>query len=216
VPPDTPVQIGYNRAFAPFASDMAGEANGLAIDVTRAALKAAGLEADFVALDLPRMFDQLLDGAVHMLTGTGAAASRADQIAFSRPVVATGGAWFPRADVDWPSDDGLKASAGEGLRVVTPAAGPLAGHIRQAFPQLTLLTCDDYAGALAQVAGGDADAAALNYHVAGRMIAGDGRFTAPVGVFIEIDLAMGVRAGDPDGLLARIDPHIPPVRSTED
>ncbi len=211
MPPDRPLKIGYNRDFAPFTFEQDGGAQGLALDATRATLAAANLRGDFVPLGLPDMFDRLLDGSMDMLAGTGAVAARTDKFAFSQPLVATGGAWFPRAHMDWPSDAALETGAGAGLRVVTPAAGPLAAHIRQAFPQLDLATCDDYGAALARVTSGDADAAALNYHVGRTMIAGDSRVTAPAGTFVQINLALAVLAGDPGGLLALINPHLPPV-----
>ena len=209
--PDRPLRIGYNGDFAPFAFEDAGQARGLAIDTTRSALGGAGLDADFTPFGLSKMFDALLDGAIDMLAGTGAAAARAEQFAFSRPLVATGGAWFPRAAVAWPSDADLNAGVGQGLRVVTPAAGPLAAHIGQTFPQLDLATCDDYAAALDQVTTGAADAAALNFHVGCAMVEGDARVTTPAGAFIQVNLALAVLAGDPAGLLALLNPHIPPV-----
>jgi ABC-type amino acid transport substrate-binding protein len=210
VPPDR-VRIGYNRSFAPFAFEGGGGPAGLAIDVTRAAVAAAGLDAEFVPLTLPVMFDSLLAGEVDLLAGTGAAAGRADQFSFSAPIVATGGAWFPRADIAWPSQAELETGGGAGLRVVTPATGPLAPHIAEAYPQLTLATCGDYADALAQVAAGDADAAALNAHVGRDLIAGDVRFAPPGATFIQINLVVAARHGDPDGWLARLNPHIPPL-----
>lgn len=210
MPPDR-VRIGYNRNFAPFAFESGGGPAGLAIAVTRAAVAAAGLDADFVPLTLPAMFDSLLAGEVDLLAGTGAAAGRADHLSFSAPVVATGGAWFPRADVAWPSQAELEAGGGAGLCVVTPATGPLAPHISEAYPQLTLATCSDYADALAQVAAGEADAAALNAHVGRDLVADNVRFAAPGATFIQINLVLAVCHGDPDGFLAHLNPHIPPL-----
>lgn len=210
MPPERPLRVGYNRAFRPFAVEENGLPAGLAVDRARAALAAAGLDAGFVPLDLPEMFDRLLGGDVDLLAGTGVSQARAERYAFSRPLVATGGAWFPGADVYWPTDNALRTGAGGGRRVVTPAAGPLAGHIAEHFPQLDLATCSDYEAALGQVTGGKADAAALNFHVGLGLVAGDGRFTPPTEVFLQIDLALAAPAGDPRGLLARLDPHIPP------
>lgn len=208
--PEPPFRVGYNRAFQPFAFEEDGEAAGIAIERTRAALAAAGLAATFAPLDLPEMFERLLAGEVQLLAGTGASAVRAGQFAFSRPLVATGGAWFVREDVAWPAGDALHDGAGAGLRAVTPAAGPLAAFITGHFPQLSLTACRDYQAALAQVAAGEADAAALNFHVGCGLITGDDRFIKPAGVFVKVDLALAARAGDPLGLIDRLDPHLPP------
>jgi polar amino acid transport system substrate-binding protein len=210
VQPEPVLRAGYNRAFRPFAVEKNGAAAGLAIDRTRATLAGAGLAATFLPLDLPEMIDRLLAGDIDLLAGVGVSPARAGQLAFSRPLVATGGAWFPRADAGWPADGALRAGAGGRLRVVTPAAGPLAAHIAARFPQLSLTTCSDYQAALSLVAGGEADAAALNFHVGRELIAGDSRFAPPDDVFLGVDLAIAVPAGDPQGLLDRLDPHVPP------
>ena len=56
-----------------------------------------------------------------------------------------------------------------GARVVTPGSGPLVGLLRRDHSDLALSLVDSYAEALAAVAAGTADVAALNFHVGGHL-----------------------------------------------
>lgn len=205
-----PVRIGYNPDFAPFAACRNGRAEGLVVARLAGALDAAGLMGDFRPVPLPTMVARLLAGDVDALAGVAVAPARDGVLAFSGPLVMTGGAWFALADAAWPDDDGLRAAEPGRWRVVTPAAGPLAAPVRSRFPGLRLLTCTDYPEALQAVLDGRAEAAALNLQVGRHMAARDhpGRFALPDTPFFPVPLALAVPAGDPAGLLPRLDPHL--------
>lgn len=198
--------IGFNPDFRPFCFLEAGAAQGLVIAPLKQALAEAGLAAEYVPLPLPEMQPALQDGRVDLLAGIGATPERATALDFSPPLVRTGGAWFARASAGWPDDTTLQGDTSTERTVVTPAAGPLAAHIRTHFPGLTLRTCEDYAGALALVAAGAVDAAALNLHVGNEMVAAEyaGEIAPADRIFLEIPLALAVAKGDPGGWLDQI------------
>jgi len=207
------LRIGFNPDFAPFAALQDGRADGLVIARLRNALDKAGLEATFVPAPLPEMAERLQAGALDALAGVAVSAERSDALAVSRPLATTGGAWFPRAERDWPRDQALRTAAPGTLRVVSPSAGPLVAQIRTAFPTLDIVECADYAAAFETVLAGRADAAALNLQV-GRLHAErdhPGRFKLPETPFFEVPLALAVPHGDPLGILRRLDPHIDPL-----
>jgi len=205
------IRIGFNPDFAPFAVFEKGLPTGITIERTVQVLEGAGIEATFIPEALPHMEKQLLAGVFDALAGVAATPDRADRLSYSKPLMITGGAWFVLAGTEWPADDALAQSAPGRRRVVTPLAGPLAAVIRKRYPNLAIDACTDYGDALAAVVRSKADAAALNWQVGCMQVERDhpGRFALPDTPFIQIPLALAVPIGDPTGLLASVDPHIP-------
>jgi len=207
-----PLRIGFNPDFAPFAEVKDGEPDGLVIARLRAALHNAGLDATFLPVTLPEMTERLRSGDLDALAGVAISAERSRLFSFSRPLARTGGAWFPLVGADWPGDQALREAAPGTWRVVSPRTGPLVAQIRDRFPNLEVIECEDYAAAFEAVLGGLADAAALNLQV-GRLQAERDHpdcFALPQAPFFEVPLAMAVAKGDPLGLIARLDPHFEP------
>lgn len=123
----------------------------------------------------------------------------------------TGAAWFAARGGPWPSDSDLLKPHEPPWRAVTPATGPLVALIRERFPLVELRTCEDYDSALRYVIDGDADAAALNWHVGRRLCqeSHPGQFQDPKSPFHAIPLVVATKAGDPGNILARLNDHIP-------
>jgi len=130
---------------------------------------------------------------------------------FSAPVLMTGGALFVRATYPTPAD--LIALAGK--TVVTPRAGPLVAIISRGAPAVNLSVTTDYEQSLAQLVGGTADAAALNYHV-GAMLADrlyPGQITKPNRMFWETPLAIAVPKGERADLIERLNAGLAAIRA---
>ena len=102
-----------------------------------------------------------------------------------------------------------------GKTVVTPRTGPLAGLIERTAPSVNLVVTTDYEESLARLVRGDADAAALNYHV-GAMLAArlyPGKVTMPRIFFTQNPTALGVRKGEQAELLSRMNTGLAAVRA---
>lgn len=207
------LRIGFNPDFAPLCHLDGDVPGGLVIGRAAEALAQAGLTPEWWPLALPMMMGALKAGDVDALAGVGVTAERNAHLAYSKPLVVSGGAWFALAETDWWSGEGPGSAPNEdGWRVVTPAAGPLVRVIRARFPALDLITCRTYDEALAMVAGGKAEAAALNWHVGRLQTDRDypGRFALPAAPFVEIPLAIAAAAGaEADVTLRRLNEHIP-------
>ena len=210
------LRIGFNPDFAPLSHDVAGEPSGLVVERTTKAVSGAGYVIRWQPLELARMLKAVRTGEVDAVTGVGIAGDRHDCLVHSRPLVATGGAWFVPADSDWRPESGGALKSGGRRRVITPGTGPLVGVVSRLFPDLELTTCLDYGDALLAVVRGEADAAALNWHV-GRVRAKNehpGSFAMPDRPFIGVPLTIVANAGDGAEALRRIDRHIPSAWST--
>ncbi len=186
------IPIGYNVDFPPFAWREGDKACGTIIDRTREAAEYASLEIDFVPLPLDHLRSALEDRAIDAICGYGVTPGRLENLALSSPLVETGGAWFVRRTTTWPEEDRLRAGDHAPLRAASPVSGPLFAQIESCYPRLTAVGVETYADALAAALNGDADAAALNFHV-GRMIATRDHpelFRLPEQPFLQIPLAL--------------------------
>ena len=205
------VVVGYNPDFAPLAFARDGVASGLMIERLHLILGNAEVPFDLCPLRLPEMIASLCAGKVALLVGIAATAQRHPGLAFSRPIVISGGAWFTPNSGTWPGDADLSKPHLPPWRAVTPATGPLADLIRQRFAPVDLQTSEDYDSALQTVLNGRADAAALNWQV-GRMLCEQQHpslFHCPGRPFCTIPLTIAAPPGDPDRLLPRLNAHIP-------
>lgn len=206
-----PLRIGFNPDFAPLSYCVDDEPLGPVVDRTVKVVSAAGYGIRWRPLELPRMLEAVSSGDVDAVTGVGIAGDRHGGLVHSRPLVATGGAWFVLAGTDWHPGPGSALRSGEHRRVITPATGPLVGVVARLYPDLEIATCRDYGDALLAVVRGEADAAALNWHV-GRMRAETEHprsFAMPDDPFMTIPLAIVTTPGEGAERLRRIDRHIP-------
>lgn len=195
--PVTHLRVGTHRDFPPFCRVADGHASGLVVDRFRAALSGSAVAIEWQGLDLPDMIPALERDAVDLLCGIGASDERARRLDISEPIVVTGGAGFGRAaETGIDLEAGPPAWAAMGLRIVSPAAGPLLAPLR-AVAGLHVRDGVDYATSLAMLLRGEADVAALNFHV-GREIAErdhPGRVRLPARPYLDVPLVAAAPKG---------------------
>ena len=179
------VTIGYQVDFPPFMADDGGPV-GLLIDELTRRLGTLDPDIIWVGLDLAEQIPARMDGRLDVLAGLGVTPERAERLTFGPPVLQTGGALFRLAD----DDDRVR-------RIATPASGPLTGATRTSFPDAEVVEVADYPEALAAVADGEVDAAALNVHVGAQIAERQhgGLFGPPSSPFAPVDLAPAYRPG---------------------
>lgn len=81
--------------------------------------------------------------------------------------------------------------------MVTPRTGPLAAYIQKNAPDVKLIITKDYEESLSRLVEGEAEAAALGFHV-GISIANrlyPGKVTLPQNMFTELPFAVAVEKG---------------------
>lgn len=204
------VRITYNQPFPPFSEIKNGKSEGLAVDILHAAAARVEIVLQFVPAPIDQMEQALKEGRTDALF-LAITPDRHQSFDFSDPVLTTGGALYVAAPNATP--ESLIALSGK--IVVTPQAGPLAALIRRTAPAVKLAVAKDYEESLARVVGGEADAAALNYH-AGTIIAARlyrGQVTMPRRMFREGVLAVAVPKGQRADFLARLNCGLAAIRS---
>lgn len=205
-----PIRITYNQPFPPFSEIKNGKSEGLAIDILDAAAARVGIVLQFVPAPIDQMEQALKEGRTDALF-LAVTPERRKSFDFSDPVLTTGGALYVRAPNATPESLAMLS----GKIVITPQAGPLGAWIRQTAPAVKLAVAKDYEESLARVVGGEADAAALNYH-AGTIIAGRlyrGQVTLPRRMFREGVLAVAVPTGHRADFLTRLNSGLATIRS---
>lgn len=205
------VRIAYNRLLPPFSEEKDGKAFGLVVDLVRAAAERAGYDVAFIPVPLEQMEAALKDGRAVATIPTAISADRRERLDFSAPVLPTGGALFVRAPQATPDD--LQALAGKTL--VTPRTGPLAAYIQKMAPGVKLVVTEDYETSLAQLAKGEADAAALNYQT-GAILAQrlyPAQITVPQTMFLELPFAAAVMKGQNADFLKRFNEGLAAIRA---
>ncbi len=201
------IKIGYNPDFAPFSYQKDGQAAGVVIDRIRDIFSQAEIECEFIATDLMELKQGLMDEKFDLLAALAKTGERTKIFSFTKPVIVSGGAWFvPRKFYPVTEDDVPKA-------VVTPKVGPLVEQIRNLYPEIKIITCDDYDEALEMVqeGGWNINAAALNWHV-GRMMIEEkykSLYHVPKSPFNTMPLSMAAKSDDPSNIIGRLNGHIP-------
>lgn len=193
--------IGFLDPFQPFAWTHEGCAKGRFIDILRAAAARNNIAVAFRPGPLDVLPQWLARGEIDGIAAKAMVPGRALEFAFSEPLMQTSAALFgPAGTVPPPLGPDVKG------RIATPASGPLVGLLGRCAPCARLITVRDYEAALAAVAEGRADWAALNAD-AGADIAAvwrNGAIRARGPTFGHIDLALAVSPGDPRGVLSAL------------
>ena len=205
------VRIAHDRDFPPFSEVSSGKSEGLAVDIFRAAAARAGIEVEFVPVPFADRQRSLEDGRAQAYFPLAITPERRQSLDFSEVLVVTGGALFVLAPSVPPED--LAALAGK--IVVSPRTGPLAPFIEKNAPAVKLVVTKDYEDALARLVRGEADAAALSYHVGARVVARlyPGQVVRSRSMFLELPLAVAVPKGKNAELVARLNAGIAAIRS---
>ena len=206
-----PVRIAYAEVFPPFTELKDGKADGLAVDIVRAAALRVGIDVQFVPVPFEEVQRTLEDGRADAVFPLTITPERLQIFDFSDPFLVTGGALFVRAPNTTP--EGLRAL--EGKIVVTPRTGPLAAFIQKNAPDVKLEITRDYEESLARLVSGKAEAAALGFHV-GLSIAGrlyPSQVTLPRTMFTELPFAVAVAKDQRQQFLTQLNAGISAIRA---
>jgi polar amino acid transport system substrate-binding protein len=209
--PAEPVRIAYADVFPPFTELKDGKAEGLAVDIVRAAAVRVGVDVQFVAVPFEQVQRTLDDGRADAVFPLTVTPERLPLFDFSNVFLVTGGALFVRVPNTTP--EGLGSLVGK--IVVTPRTGPLAAFIQKNAPNVKLDITKDYEESLARLMKGDAEAAALGFHV-GISIANrlyPGQVTLPKTMFTELPFAVAVKKGQTQQFLSQLNTGISAIRS---
>jgi ABC-type amino acid transport substrate-binding protein len=205
------VRIAHQVDFLPIADVKDGQSVGLGVEIVRAAAMRAGIDVQFVPVSFEQVQKTLDDGRAVAVFPLANIPERQRLFDFSAPLYNGGGALFVRAPSATP--EGLAALSGK--IVVTPRTGPLAAFIERTAPNVKLVVTEDYEDSLARLVRGDADAAALNYHV-GTALAirlHSGQVTIPRTWLSQSPTAIGVRKGEQAELLSRLNVGLAAIRA---
>jgi len=209
------ITVVVEESFAPFVQVEDGRVAGLAIDALDALARTAGLEIEYLPVPAARIQTILAEGRADAAFPLAVNPERLALFDFSDPVLVTGGGFF----VSTPSPAPIHLDELQGIRIATPATGPLAAFLRAHAPDMILVPTSDYIEPLRMVVSGEADAAALNLE-AGCILAErlfPGRITLPAAHFLKLPLALGVlkRNGEQSSILQRINAAIRTVRGAK-
>ena len=206
-----PVRMAYTDVAPPFNELKGGEAQGLSVDIVRAAAGQAGIEIDFVPVPFEQLQRTLEDGRADVLLSFTITPERLARFDFSDPIVITGGALFVRAPETTP--EGLAPLAGK--IVVTPQIGPYPGYLQKNAPDVKLVVTANYEESLGRLVKGEADAAALGFHMgiimARRLY--PGQVTLPRRMFVESPFAVAAAKGQQVQFLTRLNAGIAAIRA---
>ena len=142
---EPPVRIAYADVFPPFTELKDGKAEGLAVEIVRAAARHAGIEVEFVAVPFEQVQRTLDDGRAEAVFPLTITPERLLLFDFSDPILVTGGAFFVKAPNSTPQGLGSLAEK----IVVTPRTGPLAAYIQRMYRSLSSLSLKTMRRALA-------------------------------------------------------------------
>jgi DNA-binding NarL/FixJ family response regulator len=205
-----PVRIAHQVDFAPIADIKDGQSVGLAVEIVRTAAARMGFDIEFVPVPFEQLQGTLDHGRAVAIFPLAITPERQLLFDFTAPLHEGGGGLFVRAPSATP--EGLAALSGK--VVVTPRTGPLAAFIARSAPSVKLLVTTHYEESLARLVRGDADAAALNYHVGAALAARlyPGQVTMPRIFFTQMPIALGVRRGEQAVLLSWLNDGIAAIR----
>jgi polar amino acid transport system substrate-binding protein len=206
-----PVRVAHDRDFPPFAEVKGGKSEGLTVDIFRAAAARAAVEVKFVPVSFEDRQLTLEDGRADAYLPAAIIPDRLQLFDFTDELVVTGGSIFVRAPNAPPEN--LVALAGKIL--VTPRTGPIAPFVQKTAPTVKLVVTTDYEDSLGRLIRGEADAAALGYHV-GMSISNrlfPGQIVGSSDMFLKLPLAVAVPKGKQADLIVRLNAGIAAIRA---
>jgi len=196
------IKLAHVDPFPPFAYSKSGKSEGFVIEILDAALTEVGMGAVYVPRGLDVIKKAVRSGEADGIAVYAVTPERQKVYDYSDPVLQTGAGLF----VTISEGRGFDLDDSAGKTVCTPKEGPLTNLIKMKFPDVNLETVSDYPAALEAVARGNADGAALNFHVGARLAKElfQGQFKVPEKMFLETPLAVAVLKGKKGDLLERI------------
>jgi polar amino acid transport system substrate-binding protein len=206
-----PVRIAHAQDFPPLAEVRDGKSEGLVVDILRAAAARAGVEVQFVAVPFEQVHLTLADGRADGVFPLAITPERRQLFDFTEGLLVTGLTLYVRAGNVPPEN----LAALSGKIVVTPGTGPLAAFVKKTAPTVNLVVTKDYEDSLTRLVRGEADAAALNNHVAAHMVARlyPGQVVQSPKLLQEATLAVAVTKGRGAELVARLNAGVAAIRA---
>ena len=206
-----PVRVAHDQGFPPFAEVRDGKSEGLAVDIFCAAATRAGVEVKFVPVPFEQRQLTLEDGRADAYFPLSITPERLQLFDFTDEMVVTGGSIFVRA----PNVPPENLTALADMILVTPRTGPIAPFIQRTAPAVKLVVTTDYEDSLNRLIRGEADAAALGYHVGLRISNRlyPGQIIGSPHMFMELPLAVAVPKGKRADLLVRLNDGIAAIRA---
>lgn len=212
-PEPAPVRIGFDTPCQPFAFVADGVPCGAMIEAAAAVWTELGVAPEWVPLEHEESEIALLEGTVDVLAFKDVVPARRSVFEYSSSLLRSGAALFvsPEATLASTGDIGRFG----GRAVATPRRGMLASLLRTRYPGVPLVLTGSQEEALAAVAEGKADAAALNMHAGTWWIRERfmGAVLMPRRPFLELDLAMATSRRRTDGLMKRIEGALATLRA---
>jgi ABC-type amino acid transport substrate-binding protein len=206
-----PTRIAYPDVFPPFTEFKDGKSEGLAMDIVRAVAAREAIDVEFVPVPFEQVQRTLEDGRADAVFPLAITPERLLRFDFSDPFLVTGGAFFVRAPNVPPENLGELS----GKIVVTPRTGPLAAFIQKNAPDVKLIIATDYEESLVRLVKGEADVAALGFHV-GASLAGriyPGQVTRSRSMFTGLPFAVAVAKGREKQFLTQLNAGIAAIRA---
>ncbi|MCC5987622.1 MAG: transporter substrate-binding domain-containing protein [Pararhodobacter sp.] len=197
------LRLGYPDPFPPFCESTSAGARGRFVTALAAALP-AGQAIEWLPGKLDTLPRWLAEGRIDAIAPKAVTPARADEFAFSQPLMQTAAALFGPARCPPPA-----LHAAGSARIATPRQGPLVAIITRHAPATQLVITADYAETLAAVLAGTADFGALNADAGAELAQRQhpGCFSPPGPCFAPLGLAVATLPGDPGSVLARLGLH---------
>ncbi len=205
------VRIAHAQDFPPLAEVKDGKSEGLAVEILRAAAARSGLQVKFVAVPFEHVHITLEDGRAEAVFPLAITPERRQLFDFTEGLLNTGATLYVRA----PNVPPESLTALSDKIVVTPRTGPLAAFIEKTAPTVKLVVTKDYEESLTRLMRGEADAAALNYHVGTHLAARlyPGQLVHSPILLQELPLAVAVPKGKGVDVVALLNTGISAIRA---
>src|SRR5262249_9817961 len=188
-----------------------GKSEGLAVEILDAAAARSRLQVKFVAVPFEQVHTTLDDGRADAAFPLAITSQRRQLFDFTEGPLVTRATVYVRA----PNVPPENLSALADKIVVTPRTGPLAAFIEKTAPAVKLMVAKDYEESLTRLMRGEADAAALNYHVGTHLAARlyPGQLVHSPKLFQELPLAVAVPKGKSADAVALLNAGISAIRA---
>ena len=189
---ETGLIIGHEPDFAPLTFIDGIESRGLVIEIVIEALGRIGVTPNFTSVPLSEHEAAVRTGKIDAVAFKAIIPEREREYDFSIPFTTSGAAWFVL-----PSCSLKGSQPAAGARLATPRKGPLIAQLRRDYPYAVILDVNSYSEALGAVVNGDADCAALNFHMGCYLANRDysGQFELPDSSFLESPLGFAFAKG---------------------
>jgi polar amino acid transport system substrate-binding protein len=205
------VRVAHAQDFPPLAELKDGKSEGLAVEILDAAAARSGLQVKFVAVPFEQVHTTLEDGRANAAFPLAITPERRQLFDFTDGLLVTGATLYVRV----PNVPPESLTALSDKIVITPRTGPLAAFIEKTAPAVNLVLAKDYEESLTRLIRGEADAAALNYHVGTHLAARlyPGQLVHSPRLLQELPLAVAVPKGKSADVVALLNAGISAIRA---